>query len=619
MFEKLRTIRGKQSALAVAVSVIPLILVGFIIDWFSIEQLRSKVKNDLQQVISDKALSILQWIEERKSDIHLLASTNYVFSLLTQGESQANSNELRDFYGIFAEQYGVYRAIAVFDSDGNEVFSHSEKELEIQVLPAPPISGPGQTAVSDAFLCQGSACVYIISSVEVQSNEKGKVVVISSLDSVRNITDNIRVGDTGEAYLVNAAGLFVTHKDPLRILKGNIADVEPIEKLLSGEESSFVGEFIDYRGIPVLGAYYYFPELGWGLVVEQDVEEAFAPARQLNVTVLILVAISSILVAGIAYRLTAGNLRPLGTLKTAIDKILEGDLSVRFPVRGQDEIGVIGGVFNKMLEQLASAQQMLEKRVEAANHDLMVAHKELQKRHKELRRAHARLLRAERLSTMGEVAAGLAHEINNPLTTINMLLNSLGTGHEEDPEERECALRIITEEIEKVAAMIGRFMDLTHPQKMRKEPVVIEKVIDRSLALIRPKLDEAGIEIEISVHKELPRVIGDEGQLGQLLLNLMLNSIHAMPEGGTISIYASTYVDREEGGRFLRLRVSDNGKGISESIIGKIFNPFFTTRTEGTGLGLPIVARIVESHGGRVSIRSTPGVGTTFFIDLPEG
>lgn len=617
MFEKLRTIRGKQSALAVAVSVIPLILIGFLIDLLSMDQIRTKVKSELRQVISDKALSLLQWIEERKSDIHLLASTNYVISLVTTENVETSGNELRAFYQVFAEQYG-YRAISVLNADGKEIFSHLEQD-EDTIIPAPPDSHAGRIAVSDAFICQGSACFYIVASVEVQSERKGTVAVISSLDKVKEITDNIRLGDTGEAYLVNSAGFFVTHKESRRVLKENVAKADPIAQVLSGEERSFVGEFIDYRGIPVLGAYHHFPELGWGLVVEQDVQEAFAPARQLNFTILVLVAISSIVVAAIAYKLTAVNLRPLGTLKNAMERILEGDRGVRFPVRRPDEIGIIGGVFNKMLEQLLAAQRMMEKRVEAANHDLMVAHKELQKRHKELRRAHARLLQAERLSTMGEVAAGLAHEINNPLTTINMLLSSLGSGAEEDPEEREYALRIITEEIEKIAAMIGRFMDLTHPQKMSKEPVVIEKVIDRSLALIRPKLDDAGIEVEINIHSDIPRVMGDERQLGQLLLNLVLNSIHAMPDGGTFSINASTHVDEEEAGRFLRLRVSDNGRGIPESIIGKIFNPFFTTRTEGTGLGLTIVARIVESHGGRVNVRSTPGVGTTFFIDLPEG
>jgi signal transduction histidine kinase len=618
MFEKLRTIRGKQSALAVAVSVLPLIVIGFLIDWLSIEHIRSKVKSELTQVINDKALSIAQWIEERRSDIGILASTNYIISLFTRDNAETDSDELRDFFKVFTARYEVYRSIKVLNTGGDVLFSYPETENEDRILNSAPVAGDGQVVMSDAFLYQNSASFFIVASVRERSTKVGEVVAIADLDNVKNITDNIRIGDTGEAYLVNSVGFFVTHKDQRRILQENVGEVGPIAHVLAGNESSFVGEFIDYRGIRVLGAYYHLPELAWGLVVEQDVEEAFAPARQLNIAILVIIAVSSLVVAGIAYKLTSLNLQPLSTWKKAIERILNGDLSVRLPTQRPDEIGIVGEAFNKMLEQLQAAQRTLEKRVEAANHDLMVAHKELQIRHLALRRAQARLLQSERLSIMGEVAAGLAHEINNPITTINMLLNSLGGGEEEDEEERTNALRIITEEIEKITAMIGRFMDLTHPQEMRKEVVVIDKVIDKSLALIRPKLDDAGIEVKINIRQDIPRVIGDDRQLGQLLLNLILNSIYAMPEGGTIFIDCSTHNAPEEDRRFLRLRVSDDGKGIPKSIIGKIFNPFFTTRAEGTGLGLFIVARIVHSHGGRITVRSTPDHGTTFFIDLPE-
>jgi len=219
---------------------------------------------------------------------------------------------------------------------------------------------------------------------------------------------------------------------------------------------------------------------------------------------------------------------------------------------------------------------------------------------------------------MGAVAAGLAHEINNPLTTIKMLINSLDDVNEFDQEEREQAIRIIAEEIDKVAGMVGRFMSLTHPREMRHEPIVIEKVIDRTLALVRPKLERAGIEVTVDVQREIPSVIGDDRQLGQLLINLLLNSINAMPKGGVISISATTVHDKDQGKRYLRIRLSDTGVGIPEGIIGKIFSPFFTTREDGTGLGLSIAARIVESHRGQINVRSAPGAGATFEIDLPE-
>ena len=613
MFEKFATIKSKQLVLAVFVSAVPLLLVGQLINVLTMDQISSDVRDELRQVVRDKALSIEQWVNERKSDIHMLASTVYVKSLFHGGDPKG----FHEFYDTFAEQYGNYKHFCACDLQENLIYSFPEPieyGVEIPELPEPQY---GRSVVSDAFLWKEKAHILIVSPVEDNERIIGEVVVITSLDDVNGITDNIQVGDTGEAYLVDSRGYFVTHKNRSSVLKEHVKEADPIRRLISGEEKVFVGEFVDYRGVPVLGAYYYLPEMGWGLVAEQDVEEAFEPTHNMNRTIILLVVVSSLFAALIAYSLSANILRPLGVLKKTIEKIREGEHDTRFPVRRRDEIGITGEIFNEMLERLEKTQQMLKKRVEAADRELISAHRELQARHKQLMHAQKQLLRTERLSTMGEVAAGLAHEINNPLTTIKMLINSI----EDDDvisSERRHALRIIAEEINKVASMIGRFMDLTHPRKMRSEPIVIEKVIDRTMALVRPKLDGAGITVSFDIPKEIPSVVGDERQLGQLLLNLILNSINAMPNGGTIKISAEEHSDKESGRRYLRIKFSDTGSGISEVIINKIFNPFFTTRADGTGLGLSIVARIVESHGGYIKVRSAPGAGTTFFIDLPE-
>ncbi len=614
MFGKLATIKGKQLALAVFVSAVPLLLIGQLINFLTMDQIRADVRDELRQVVRDKALSIEQWINERKSDIHMLASTVYVRSIYNGRDPE----EFHEFYDTFAEQYGNYMHFCACDLENRVIYSSPETIEFGGEIPVPLEPQFDRTVVSDAFFWEGKAHFLIISPVEDDGKPIGNVVVFTSLEDVNRITDLIRVGETGEAYIVNTDGYFVTHKSRSNVLKEYIKETEPIRRLISGKEEEFVGEFIDYRGIPVLGAYYYLPEMGWGLVAEQDVEEAFEPAHNMNRTIILLVLASSLFAALIAYSLSANILKPLGILKKTIERIREGEHKTRFPVRRRDEIGITGEVFNEMLERLETAQQLLKKRVEAADRELISAHRELQTRHKQLMQAQKQLLRAERLSTMGEVAAGLAHEINNPLTTIKMLINSI---EEKDVNstERRHALRIIAEEIDKVASMIVRFMDLTHPRRMRSEPVVIEKVIDRTLALVRPKLDRAGITISIDIPGEIPSVVGDERQLGQLLLNLILNSINAMPNGGTIRISAEGHIEKESGYNYLRIKFSDTGSGISEAVINKIFHPFFTTRADGTGLGLSIVARIVESHGGHIRVRSALGAGTTFYIDLPEG
>jgi len=328
MFKKLRTIKGKQLALAVVVSAVPLLIIGHLINNLSIEQIRTNVKNQLQQVVSDKAHSIEQWLAERKADIHLLASTRYVGEVLTTGEVE----EFEVFWTKFRDQYGVYDAIRIFDTRDELVYaSPEEPALEVS-LPELPEADSGQSFISDAFLWEGTSHFLIVARAELDSRVLGLLVAVTSLDHLNRITDNIRIGETGEAYLVNSSGLFVTHQNRNLVLGRSIAEVEPIARLLSGEEESFVGEFIDYRGIPVLGAYYYLPELGWGLVAEQDVEEAFAPAHNLNRAILLTVLLSSLVVAVLAYIISSNILRPLGILKQTIERIREGELDVRFPV-----------------------------------------------------------------------------------------------------------------------------------------------------------------------------------------------------------------------------------------------------------------------------------------------
>lgn len=621
MLEKLKTIQGKQLLLAMIVSLVPLLVVGILVTVISIEQIRDDVRNELRQIIRDKAQAIEMWLNERMADVTLLASSNYVKEILSDGDTEDNRREFHDFFVDFADQYGVYETAILLDNKGSTIETFNYIPGFSTDFPSPPKEKGLGSRVSDVFMMDGKAHFFISAAVSDGYEDLGQLVVVTSMADLNEITDNIRVGRTGEVYMVNKEGYFITHKDRRRVLSDNIANVEPIAKLISGKQELFVGEFTDYRNIPVLGAYYYIDHFRWGLVAEQDVEEAFAPAVRLAQTMVLVILLSSLLVAVIAYLLTSSTLSPLSTLQQTIEKIADGDLDVRFPVRRRDEIGVTGEVFNKMLEQLQAVQQQLEKKVEASDRKLIKAYQELQIRHDELKQAQDRLLRTERLSVMGEIAAGLAHEINNPLTTIKMLIDSLDSLDEEEPEERIKALEVISEEIDKVAAMLGRFMDLTHPQEIRREPVVIEKVIDRTLALMRPKLDKGNIKVSVDVQRDIPKIIGDERQLGQLLLNLLLNSLNAMPDGGSISISATRKMGEEIGGlpgSFLRLEVRDKGAGIAPEEIDKIFNPFFTTRADGTGLGLPIAARIAESHGGQIGVRSEMGKGTTFFIDIPE-
>lgn len=621
VIRKLRTIHGKQLLLAVFVSVVPLLIIGIISSIITMANISSDLKSDLRQIIQDKAQAIQSWISERRADVSLLSTSDHLKDFLRQRQQANNVEQSKHsyhlFYDNFAREYGSYSGALVLNSDGVLLDSYPDKlEIDFEKV------GMGEfkeksPLMSEAFLLDGKPHFLVSSLIEEGDEIEGYLIAVVKLEAINNITDNIRLGNTGEAYLVDRHGYFITHKDRYVVLTKNIIESGAIKRLMRGEELDFVAEVKDYRGIQVMGAYKFLPDLHWGLVAEQDRGETFRPVGEMAITFLFLLLASSVIVAGSAYYLTARNLKPLHLLKSTIEKIRGGDLTVRFPVTKTDEIGLTGRVFNDMLDKLQETQKTLEGKIEASDKELVRAYDQLHNRHEELKKAQERLLKTERLSVMGEVAAGLAHEINNPLSTISMLIQTLGHGDDNDQEEQQQAKEIIIEEIEKIASMIGRFQDLTHPAEMRNEPVVIDRVIDKTAALLRQKLLNSRIKLSVEVARELPRVMGDERLLSQLLLNVCLNSINAMPHGGKLAIEASCFINFYKE-RYLRLRVSDTGCGIPRNIMDKIFNPFFTTRAEGTGLGLLLVLRTTERHGGRIDIKSAEGQGTVLTLDFPE-
>ena len=616
LLSRFRTIHSKQLLLAVLVSALPLMIIGQFLNDFFTERLRNDVKVNLRQISNDKALSIEQWVSERFADTIMLASTEACAGVLKNPSDKVSLDRFKKFYKTFAEQYRAYTFVQIFDARNKELLVYPHIYEPLPGLPQINIPKSSETTMSDAFLFEGKAHMLLSALVEENETTLGRVIIGVDLETLNQITDNIILGESGEAYIVNSRGYFITHQHRKKVLRENYSDVEIIVSLMTGNEQSFVREVNDYRGVPVLGAYYYFSNYNWGLVTEQDYSEAFKPVHQVNQSMLLWLALSSLFASVVAYHLTKRNLRPLNQFKATIEKVGKGDLGIRYPVTKDDEIGIIGRVFNKMLDDLETTQSKLQSKVQAADRKLLLAHEALKKRHAELKHAQERLLHSERLSTMGEVAAGLAHEINNPLSTISMLISSLNSEWDIEAAERDQVLSVIQEEIEKIASMIGRFQDLTHPPEMRTEPVVIERVIDRTLQLCGPKLNNARIEVATSIDRNIPTIIGDERHLRQLLLNIVLNAIHAMPDGGDISISAESH--KEDDKRYLRIKVKDSGYGMSEETIDRAFKPFFTTRAEGTGLGLLIVAQTAERHGGKVMINSEKNQGTEIVIDLPE-
>jgi Amt family ammonium transporter len=257
-----------------------------------------------------------------------------------------------------------------------------------------------------------------------------------------------------------------------------------------------------------------------------------------------------------------------------------------------------------MYEELKAFSSQLEGRVRKAT--------------ARLEETQRQLLQSEKLAALGKLSAGIAHEIRNPLTSIKILIHSLVDERATDVS-REKDLSVIEAEIERVNKIIKQFLDFARPRPPSLESMDVRAVLEETLSLLRYEMESQGISLEKNFTPDLPFVPMDREQMKQVFLNLMLNAIQAMERGGRLKILTSwRHPPSGDGGRSeVEIMIRDTGLGMSEDIQSKVFEPFFSTKEEGIGLGLPIAQRIVEEHRGKIQLESKVGEGTTVTITLP--
>ena len=278
-------------------------------------------------------------------------------------------------------------------------------------------------------------------------------------------------------------------------------------------------------------------------------------------------------------------LKPLNRIRKGAEVIGKGDFRYQVPVASHDEIGELAQTFNKMAIQLKESFESIQKSQE-------------------------RIIQAEKLSSLGQLSARLAHELKNPLTSIKMILQAILDGSP-TPEMTKEDAEVILKEVKKLDSILTQFLSFAKPPRLELRPLNLGHVIEEVLFLMKTELDRSRVEVlqEIS---GLPEIKGDYEKMTQVLINLLHNSIEAMPEGGKLRIVVQEILENDQ--RRVLLRVEDSGQGIPEEYQKKVFDPFFTTKESGTGLGLSVVYSIIKEHHGNIELQSEVSKGTVFAI-----
>lgn len=232
----------------------------------------------------------------------------------------------------------------------------------------------------------------------------------------------------------------------------------------------------------------------------------------------------------------------------------------------------------------------------------------------DLEHSRTQLAHSDKLAAVGKLAAGVAHEIRNPLTAIKMWLYSLRRNVQQDNDTQQ-KFGIIAEEIGRLESIVRNFLEFSKPQKLQVEPISVERILDKTVELLWHRFEAQSINVERNDAGNLPQVLADAEQLQQVFLNLLNNSVDAMPNGGKVRITCSR---SHHGGRaMVTVRLADSGPGIPQEVKERIFEPFFTTKDEGTGLGLCIAASVMARHRGLLELESTDTMGTQWTVRLP--
>lgn len=545
-----------------------------------------------------------------------------------------------------------FAELFILDNTGMVVVS-SQRTNEGRDLSDSPfyMSGRTQTFIQNVYPAPrtGRPTMTIATPLLNSLGERiGVLAVHLNLDRMdRIILDRAGLGATGEMYLVDKTGVFVSAKRFGRQDFTRQVYSEGINRALAGESNT--GRYLNYRGVPVIGAYEWLEGLELALLVEMEEREAFAPINRLALSITLAGGVAgSILVISI-YILARQIAQPILQLTEAARKVAAGDLHVTAPVVTQDEIGVLAHVFNQMTRQLGGLYERMEQQVAERTTELTQANRQLTSEIAERRRIEMELRQAKEDAEAANRAkstflANMSHELRTPLSAIIGFAQLMQYNKTATPEQREY-LQVINRSGQHLRDLINDVLEMSKIEAGRttldEDTFDLYHALDELTAMFKLRASEKLLDLRVERDLSVPmRIFADEGKLRQILINLIGNAIKFTRAGHVVVRVSNARGPRmlntsrpvvqsqlpehgmQNGRQLLHFEVEDTGPGISPEDISQLFSAFFqaaATRNEvpGTGLGLAISYQYAVLMGGDLTVESQVGRGSTFRLTLP--
>jgi two-component system NtrC family sensor kinase len=621
----------KFALLSIGVAAVPLAIAGYSSSRMSRAALRETlVENELMI-----ARQVSEFVTSHLTNLHsTLGVETRILDLTRSGTTAPSPQSWRKFLQLVYHQSDDFSAVAVLDPRGESLapaayqerpratatFGNHEAMRPEDVALMPRLTPFGDVlhdgaGVGPVFLGGPAQRPHVLLAVKYYAGTELEPSIIAAAISLRRISDYLAAVATPDRdiLLLDQQGRVVASgRDvgPARLQLKWLPNTRP--GVLPSRE--FLDEYTS-GGREVVGAYSPAPAFMLGVIVERRLDAALSPVRRLGWATIYWMSVSALVAAVVGAALARTLSRRVGALADGARKVAQGKLDTQLEVQSNDELGELAKAFNAMATSLDAARTEILRQTE----EIMVWNENLEKRvdekTRELREAQDLLLRSRSLAALGSLGAGVAHEINNPLTGVLGLAQLLLADLPGDHPARAMVQDIEAQAV-RIQGIVANLLRLAQKQSGEDyRPLDLWRVLDDALELCGlGSTGDARIRVSCRGPRPSPAVRGSAVQLQAALIQLIQNAKGAMEDGGQLVI--ETAVTEPE---LLRLRIADTGRGIRPEHLPRIFDPFFTTkvRRTDTGIGLSVVHKIIEDHGGTIRVESAPGQGTAFWITFP--
>ena len=564
-----RRLWARIALILLAIVTLPVVLLGFMLINTSQEAVRKSVLNNHTQIVIRTAGEIGLFV---KRPLDILSSTSAILSAVYPAPWKQETVLVE-----LALNDPMFMRISSFDMAGREL---AGSELGSGAKVRIPEEAWEELRLGKPYISEVSIfnnhTPYLTMAVPIKKLGvvAGVLAADVNLRDMWKIIDAVGVGATGRAFLVSRDGILIAHRDKKRVLKNeNLKDEKEVQLVLGGKTDA--AELSDTKEGKVISSYAPIPGVGWGVILRQKQDEAYFFSRVMKMQSWIIIILGELLAIAVSVFMGKKFASPIKNLAFRIKRVAEGDFDHAIKMQRRDDMGELIRSFNEMTKKLKEAKEK------------------------------------ERLSTIGEAAARITHELKNSFASIKTFIQLLPKRNN-DERFIEKFNRLVPREINRLELMFKELSDFSSHLDLVFAKTDVKGMLGDMLELMKEELAARKIDVQLTVPVMSCEIEADTKRLKEVFLNMIMNAMQAMPQGGTLRVSLGPAANDH-----LEVKVQDTGLGIPEEKREKIFEPFYTTKNGGMGLGLSICRKIVESHGGRITAEGRVDKGATFIIRLP--